>query len=102
MLVMWAVLLFFVGLVIREQRLVRHVREHIALPLVMPWFEVTAKIAAVNKADSVLPDRASKMASDPSGGTAMDSAATSGISRHPSIEVAFTAPVDCNMAGRVA
>jgi broad specificity phosphatase PhoE len=49
MLVMWAVLLFFVGLVLREQRLVRRVREHIALPLVMPWFEVTAKIAALTK-----------------------------------------------------
>src|SRR5215469_5013640 len=45
MLVMWAMLLFFVGLVLREQLLVRRVREHIALPLVMPWFEVTAKIA---------------------------------------------------------
>ena len=49
MLVMWAMLLFFVGLVLREQLLVRRVREHIALPLVLPWFEVTAKIATPSK-----------------------------------------------------
>jgi broad specificity phosphatase PhoE len=58
MLVTWAMLLFFVGLVLREQRLVRRVREHIALPLVMPWFEVTVKIASLNKADGVLPGKA--------------------------------------------
>ena len=55
MLVLWAVLLFFVGLVLREQRLVRGVREKIALPLVMPWLEVTVKIASLNKSDKVIP-----------------------------------------------
>jgi ribonuclease H / adenosylcobalamin/alpha-ribazole phosphatase len=50
MLVMWAVLIFFVGLVIREQWLVRRVREKIALPVLsMPWSAVTAKIASVTK-----------------------------------------------------
>ena len=59
MLVMWAMLLFFVGLVLREQRLVRRVREHMAHPLVMPWFEVTVKIAALSKvAESFPPESA--------------------------------------------
>jgi broad specificity phosphatase PhoE len=50
MLVMWALLIFFVGLVIREQWLVRRVREHIALPLLsLPWYAVTEKIASLPK-----------------------------------------------------
>jgi hypothetical protein len=49
-LVMWAMLIFFVGLVIREQRLVRHVREHMALPLLsLPWYAVTGKMASLPK-----------------------------------------------------
>ncbi len=48
MLVMWAMLLFFGGLVIREQWLVRCVRKHIALPLISRlWSVTTAKIAAL-------------------------------------------------------
>jgi broad specificity phosphatase PhoE len=51
MLLMWAILIFFGGLVIREQWLVRRVRENIALPLLsMPWSAVTAKIASLTKA----------------------------------------------------
>ncbi len=50
MLVIWAVLIFFVGLVIREQWLVRRVREKIALPLLsMPWYAVTEKMASLPK-----------------------------------------------------
>jgi ribonuclease H / adenosylcobalamin/alpha-ribazole phosphatase len=50
MLVMWTVLIFFVGLVIREQWLVHRVRENIAIPLVsVPWSAVTAKIASLTK-----------------------------------------------------
>lgn len=48
MLVMWAMLIFFVGLVIREQWLVRRVRENIALPLLsLPWYTVTEKMASL-------------------------------------------------------
>ena len=50
MLVMWAMLIFFVGLVIREQWLVRRVRKKIALPLLsMPWYAVTEKMASLPK-----------------------------------------------------
>jgi hypothetical protein len=50
MLVMWAMLIFFVGLVIREQWLVRRVREKIALPLFsLPWYAVTEKMASLPK-----------------------------------------------------
>jgi hypothetical protein len=50
MLVMWTMLIFFVGLVIREQWLVRRVREHIALPLLsLPCYAVTEKIASLTK-----------------------------------------------------
>ena len=48
MLVMWAMLLFFGGLVIREQWLVRRVRKDMALPLISRlWRVTTAKIAAL-------------------------------------------------------
>ncbi len=48
MLVMWAAMIFFVGLVIRERWLVHRVRESIALPRVsLSWSAVTAKIASV-------------------------------------------------------
>jgi hypothetical protein len=58
MLVMWAVLLFFGRLVLREQRLVRGVREHIALPVgSIPWSAVTAKIAALPKVTASSPGR---------------------------------------------
>ncbi len=50
MLVMWAMLIFFVGLVIREQWLVRRMREKIAIPLgSMPYSEVTEKVASLRK-----------------------------------------------------
>ena len=50
MQVMWAAMLFFVGLVIRERWRVHHVGENIALLRVsLSWSEVTAKIASVPK-----------------------------------------------------
>src|SRR5260370_2674395 len=48
MLVMWAMLLFFGGLVIREQWLVRRVRKDMALPpFNQPWRGTTAKNPAL-------------------------------------------------------
>ena len=50
MLMMWTMLIFFVGLVLREQRLVRRLREKMAIPLgSMPWSDVTEKIASLRK-----------------------------------------------------
>lgn len=52
MLVMWAILLFFVGLVIRERWLVHRVRENIALPRIsLSWSTETVKIASLPKGD---------------------------------------------------
>jgi broad specificity phosphatase PhoE len=50
MLVIWAVMLFFMGLVVRERWCVYRGRENIALPQVsLSWFEVTAKVVSVPK-----------------------------------------------------
>jgi broad specificity phosphatase PhoE len=51
MLVMWAAMIFFVGLVIRERWRVHRVSENIAFPRVsLSWSAVTAKIASLPKA----------------------------------------------------
>jgi broad specificity phosphatase PhoE len=50
MLVIWAAMLFFAGLVIRERWRVHRGRENVALPRVsLSWSEATAKIASVPK-----------------------------------------------------